>query len=121
MVSNTREIGFLHEKQAVNYLLEHNYKILETNYRVGRGNEIDIIAAKNETICFIEVKFRNSSVSGHPFESVNYSKQKKICKAARKYICDKKIPLDNPFRFDVIGIIDGRIEHLENAFYYIEG
>lgn len=89
------------------------------NYKVGRNTEIDIIAKDNNTVVFVEVKYRSGEGCGHPLESVGVNKQKKICEAARRYIFSHHLSLDMPYRFDVIGILGDKLEHIENAFLFI--
>ena len=49
----TKEIGDFGEKAAEDYLVEMDYLILERNYRLKFG-EIDIIAAKDGGLVFVE-------------------------------------------------------------------
>lgn len=116
---STRDIGKKYEELAVSYLLDKGYRILDRNFRIGRNSEIDIVAKDNNTIVFVEVKYRSGTSSGHPFESVNVSKQRKICNAARGYIYCNGLSPDIPYRFDVIGICREKVEHVENAFMYM--
>jgi putative endonuclease len=58
-----KNIGNYYEKIAKNYLIENNYIIIDTNYRYKtidfyKPLEIDIIATKNNTIFFFEIKYR---------------------------------------------------------------
>ena len=53
----TKEIGDFGEKAAEDYLVEMDYLILERNYRLKFG-EIDIIAARDGGLVFVEVKTR---------------------------------------------------------------
>lgn len=115
-MSNKRAIGTRYETLASEYLTRNGYIILDRNYRNGRYSEIDIIALKDKTIVFIEVKFRNSSVKGNPLESVNTNKQRRISRAAMRYIFEKGMSEYGKYRFDVIGILNDKIEHIENAF-----
>lgn len=108
------------EDLACQYLKNKGYLIRQTNYKKPTG-EIDLILEKNETIIFVEVKFRKNLDYGYPGESVNIGKQKRILKTALWYIKEKK--LDNyGFRFDVIEIYFHQekqvINHLEHAFTY---
>ena len=57
------------EAVAFNYLIENNYKILNTNFSCKLG-EIDIIAQKDDYIVFVEVKARTSKLYGLPREAV---------------------------------------------------
>lgn len=119
-MENKRLLGQKQEELAASYLRKKGYYIIETNYRVPQA-EIDIVARDQSTIVFVEVKYRKDTKSGHPFEAVTVPKQKKICKAALFYLNQKKIAIENTsIRFDVIGITGDEIEHLENAFDFIE-
>lgn len=111
---NKRKTGNEGEKKAISFLENEGCEILETNYSCKIG-EIDIIAKKNNTVIFIEVKYRKNIRLGMPYESVNYHKQKKIIKSAFLYAQKKRI-IENPMRFDVIEIIDDEIHWFENAF-----
>ena len=112
-------IGCIGENLARAYLLKKGYRILEQNYKVFFG-EIDIIAEKNNCICFVEVKSRKSDKYGSPEEAITYHKQKKIIKVAQLYIKKKRIE-DKYFRFDVITLIFDKhslkdFKHIVNAF-----
>ncbi|MCF6245969.1 MAG: YraN family protein [Desulfobacula sp.] len=91
------------EKIAVFFLKKHGFNILETNYRT-KFAEIDIIAKENDTLCFIEVKTRQSLRKGLPREAVTFSKQKKIILGASLYLKQKKLN-DVRTRFDVVEVI----------------
>ncbi len=115
---NRNNIGFAKEKQAALYLKNKGYIILSTNYH-SRFGEVDIIARDNETLVFVEVKFRASERYGDPAEYVNINKQKKICQAALTYFSFNHFREDTPCRFDVIAIYsDDTIRHIENAFMF---
>ena len=102
------------ESIATLYLKKKHYKILEKNYRT-RNGEIDIIAKIGDTVVFVEVKKRNSDVTGRPEEYVTPLKRKKIIMCAKKYIFDNEID-DKKMRFDVISILGEEITHIVNAF-----
>lgn len=113
---NKRKLGTAYEKLAAEYLLSKGYAIIERNYRNPFG-EIDILAKKNNTWVFCEVKFRSSGSCGSPLEAVSYRKQKRISKAALYFYARHGYEESIPCRFDVIAIDGGgSIEHMENAF-----
>lgn len=115
---NKRKIGTDYELVAAEYLKKKGYTILERNYRNPHG-EIDIIARDGDTIVFCEIKYRAGKRYGDPLEAVDARKQRRISKVALYYTAGSKAPQNVFYRFDVIGIHgDGRIEHIENAFYY---
>ena len=112
----TKEIGDFGEKAAEDYLVEMDYLILERNYRLKFG-EIDIIAAKDGGLVFVEVKSRSNINYGYPSEAVNYKKKQKITNVAKYYILNNC--LDNiSIRFDVIEVYlkSKKINHIVNAF-----
>ena len=118
-MANKREIGIKYENAVADYLENEGYIILDKNFRNGRYSEIDIIALDRGTIVFAEVKYRSSDMKGHPLESVDVSKQRRISRAAQRYIFEKGLDEDNSYRFDVIGILDKEIKHIKNAFDFI--
>lgn len=108
-----RRLGFWGEHSAVKFLKRNGYKILERNYRCPFG-EVDIIAARDEVIAFCEVKTRSDRTFGMPNEAVRRDRQKRYINAARYYFNGRTI--DCTVRFDIIEILDGRINHIESAF-----
>lgn len=105
------------EDQAVHFLKKRSYHIIARNYKTSFG-EIDIIASINDTLCFVEVKSRQSHHYGYPAEFVNAIKQRKIIKTAKHFIMKKNIKSDQQIRFDVISVCgNDECDHLENAFF----
>ena len=90
------------------------YKILENNFKCVLG-EVDIIAKDKNVIVFIEVKYKSSFCFGEPREKVTLHKQQKIKQVAQFYLKSKKM-LDSMVRFDVIEVLDDKIEHIFDAF-----
>ncbi len=127
---NTKDIGALGEKVAEGYLKKKGYRILDRNYspRFVSGplqGEIDIIAKKEDTISFIEVKtLKDNFTQGFsPEQKVDFKKQRKIIKTVESWLIEKKIPLDSKQQIDVISVeIDSnnkkaKIRHLKNAVF----
>ena len=106
--------GDLGEQKAVEFLKRRKYKILERNYKNKIG-EIDIIAQQKKKMIFVEVKTRSSLQYGNPAEAVNYHKQKKIRQVAECYLQQNKLE-DADMRFDVIEVLDGDVNYIEDAF-----
>lgn len=114
------KLGSLGEQLAEKYLKEKGHLILEKNYRTKLG-ELDIIAKKDNTIIFLEVKTRTSDAFGAPREAVGNKKQKTIQRLSQQYILHRKLEaLSFNYRFDVIEVkIVGKrykIEHIKDAF-----
>ena len=90
------------ETLAAIYLQEKGFKILERNYSTKAG-ELDIIAAKNGILHFIEVKTRSSGKYGKPEEAVDEKKLEKMERAALLYRAKNHPPFDYE-SMDVIAI-----------------
>lgn len=122
----TKDTGLFGEKIARMYLKEKGYRILDANYEKKWGGaakgEIDIVAKKDGTVSFVEVK-TISSGSGYfmPEEKVDFRKKRKLIRLAEMWLQDRKIPLDSKWQIDVVSIIIGplskepEIRHFENA------
>lgn len=106
--------GDIGEFDAVEFLKNKGYKILQTNYKTKFG-EIDIIAQDGKVIVFVEVKRRSTLAFGRPIEAVDARKQQKIRKVAEFYLMIKH-KSENDARFDVIEVLDTEINHEINAF-----
>ena len=112
---NTRKKGQMGEDIAVKYLQENGYEIIERNKHFSRACEIDIIAYKNDTLIFIEVKTRTTNSFGIPFEAITKTKYQHIKTGVYTYLKDN--PEYKKYRIDAISIIlkpELTIEHLKN-------
>ena len=115
-----KQTGDAGEEYCAKYLKKHGFKILDRNYRKPFG-EIDIIALKNELLCFVEVKTRHYNSMTQPYEAVDYRKRQRIIKAAQAYLTEKNIQMY--CRFDVCEVITDKeslklfnLNYIENAF-----
>ena len=80
-----KEFGRKGELIAAEYLKNHGYEILATNYHCKFG-ELDIVALEGEVLCFVEVKSRTSLVYGLPCEAVTARKLSHIQRCAFYYM-----------------------------------
>lgn len=112
---NRRLKGTEWEEKAADYLADMGYRILQMNYKCRIG-EIDIIARDGGYYVFAEVKYRNSDEYGSPFEAVTPAKQRRIRRVAQMYLLEHGISMYVNCRFDVIGILNGEITLLKDAF-----
>lgn len=106
-------IGRKGEAAARVYLEMRGYRILETNFRRPRC-EIDIVASKDDTVYFVEVKYRRNDDQGGGFEAVTATKVRRMAYAAETWVEEYKwrgpyqlavVELEGP-QFAVIGFID---------------
>lgn len=110
-------LGLIGEQQAIQFLKDLGYTILETNYRYGRL-EADILALNDGVLVVIEVKTRSNSYFGAPEEFVTQNKQNHLLVIVNHYL--ETLSLDLEVRFDVIAVLKTdtgfKIEHIEDAF-----
>lgn len=112
------ERGQYGEKIAMAHLRNEGYVILDVNWRSSHL-EIDIIAAKDNEIVFVEVKTRKDEEYMLPTASVDKNKINNIVRAANSYIIQKDTNLEP--RFDIITVVGNRepfkVEHIKEAFF----
>lgn len=104
----SRHKGDIAENQAVSYLQDRGYTLVEQNYNTKMG-EIDIIMTKDNVYHFIEVK---SGVGFDPIYNLTPSKLKKVIKTSYAYIKHHK--LSHAFCIDAVIVREGTIDFLEN-------
>ena len=112
------ELGKKGEEIALRHLAAKKYRILETNWRLGK-NEIDIIARDGKYLVVVEVKTRQSNFFAEPETSVTREKQRALIRAANAYVRLKNI--NDEVRFDIVSVLVSNdkeeINHIEDAFY----
>jgi putative endonuclease len=109
--------GRLGEKKAERFLRKRGYKMIGRRVRVGRHDEIDLIARDGETMVFVEVKTRKNEIYGRPAAAVTREKRRKLSRAAVVFLQKRK--LRPPYiRFDIVEVIEEPfdIRHIQNAF-----
>lgn len=120
MTRYQKELGRSGEQEAVRHLTKSGYTIVETNYTT-RFAEIDIIAATQDCLVFVEVKARTSLKKGFPREAVHAAKQRKIIQAAQQFLKNQPPAAWRHMRFDVMEIFfeptQTRINHIPHAFH----
>jgi putative endonuclease len=114
-VSDKIEIGRQGENLAAEFLMKKGWKIVNRNYRHGKG-EIDLIVRRDDWTIFVEVKTRSSTAYGEPEDFVDVFQMRKIYDAAEEFIFSTD--WQGHVRFDVVSIKLGsppEIEHFEDA------
>ncbi len=109
--------GQVCEQLACDYLKKNGLRLIDKNFH-SRYGEIDLIMQHEDTLAFIEVRYRKNQNYGGAKESVTPGKQKKIQKTALVYM--QKKGREYNARFDVIAISGENnnlnIEWIKNAF-----
>ena len=115
---NTKQTGEDGENRATQYLISKGFAIIERNWRT-KGGEIDIIAYKNDTIVFVEVKTLPNGTTDMIQRELNYQKRQRIIKTSKRFLLNHRQYSNSYIRYDVI-VIDmpgfERVYHIENAF-----
>jgi putative endonuclease len=116
------EVGKWGESVAEKHLRAKGLKIRARRLRIGRRDEIDILAQDGDQLVFVEVKTRRGDIYGRPITAVDRAKRTRMSRAAVRYIRrlrNTKIF----FRFDVVEVVgcpentkDLIVRHIPNAF-----
>ena len=114
------DLGKWGEDEAVLYLEDQGYTIVDRDWRLGR-RDLDILAFSPDgnTLVIVEVKTRTGEDFLQPEEAVTRSKMRNLAIAANAYV--KERPVDKELRFDVISIVGCNhqvksLQHLKDAF-----
>jgi putative endonuclease len=120
------EIGKIGENLASSFLMKQGFSILERNYHVPVG-EIDIVAKKDNSLRFIEVKsvkvtnFNNlDRLVIRPEDNLTSAKWLKLLKAVQIYLKHKGVPHETPYQIDLACVYvnelkrEGKVKLLQN-------
>ena len=105
----SRFSGNLAEDKAASFLESRGFLILERNFYAKKLGEIDIIASKDNTIHFVEVK---SGITFEPIYNITKSKLRHVINSAEYYLKFKN--LKNAFSIDALIVKNDDIELIEN-------
>lgn len=100
------ERGQRAEAGACDYLQRQGLRLVERNYRCVRG-EIDLIMRDQETLVFVEVRYRAGQRFGGAAASVDARKQARLVAAALHYLQQHPAAGRRPCRFDVMASVPG--------------
>jgi len=108
-----RALGAAGEELAAAWYVARGYRVVCRNWRC-RDGELDLVVRKGRQLVFVEVKARTTDRFGIPAEAVTRAKQVRIRRLARQYLASTGER--GSLRFDVVGILAGRLEVIESAF-----
>ena len=111
--------GAAAESAAADLLVSRGLTLVDANVRY-RDGELDLVMRDGDTLVFVEVRFRSSGGFGGAAASVTAAKQRRLVRAATRYLAMHPSLALLPSRFDVV-CADGkagavRIEWLRDAF-----
>ncbi len=122
---NVNKLGKAAESAAAAYLTRQGLALKTQNYHC-RWGEIDLIMDDDQTLVFVEVRYRKNNSFGHALETIDQKKQKKIIKAALHYTQKNHLFDNTDMRFDVVSLTSTdkqlgdnnvTIDWVKNAFY----
>lgn len=114
-----RAAGAIFEQRACAELQRAGLKLLDRNYTTRYG-EIDLVMLDRDTVVFVEVRHRFTSMHGDAATSVHAGKQLKLIRTAELWLAQNTRYAQRACRFDVMSY-DGPIEQatarwLKSAF-----
>jgi putative endonuclease len=119
-VRGSRKSGVYWEKTAESFLRKKGLRLLQRNFS-SRFGEIDLIMEDEQTVVFVEVKYRKNNQHGSGADAVTFHKQGRISRTAAWYLAKNPHRAECVCRFDVISIdpkkSDQGIEWIRSAFY----
>lgn len=120
--SDTERSGAWGEEIAEKMLRRKGFKIIGRRVKIGRRDELDIVARDGRELVFVEVKTRATEEFGEPLSAVNRGKRHALSRAAVRYLKRLQSP-EVIFRFDVVEVIgtpdsgeEPVVRHVPNAF-----
>ncbi|MEE9166262.1 MAG: ribonuclease HII [Candidatus Neomarinimicrobiota bacterium] len=112
-----RILGQWGEKLAARELVHRGYEIVEMNYIAAPFGEIDIIARRDRTLVFVEVKTASQKTFGPPQIRLDGKKLRKLDSAFEVYLGRHEDVSD--CRFDLITVFYGKgqpaVRHFEDC------
>jgi putative endonuclease len=113
-----QQFGIEAEEAAARFLEAAGYTIRARNVRC-TGGELDLVAERDDLICFVEVRMRSSAAWGDPSQTVSWRKQQRVVRSAMRYLASEGIR-GRSIRFDVVSVLGrgaaAELEHIPNAF-----
>lgn len=115
-VPSRNERGRWAENLAAERLTASGLEPVQRNYRCKWG-EIDLVMRDQQTLVFVEVRFRKSGVYGDGAQSVDARKQHKLISSAEHYLQTHANLQDTPCRFDVVSVSPKEVSWIKDAFH----
>ena len=95
------QAGAAAESAAARYLAAQGLRLLDANVRY-RDGELDLVMREGDVLVFFEVRYRASDDFGGATASITPTKQRRLIRAASRYLAAHPALASLPCRFDVI-------------------
>ena len=119
MLSSKQKIGKEIENLACAYLQQRGLRLIVANYPCKFG-EVDLIMSDDQTLVFIEVRYRKNFNYGDGAATVDKNKQRRIIKAATYYLQERNLYDKVLCRFDIVavsGVSKYELDWIKDAFW----
>ncbi len=134
-MSTSKARGQAAEELAAAHLERAGLRVIERN-AISGGVELDMICLASDgdeqrgarggspTYVFVEVRSRHSEERGHPLETIDHRKRRRIVKGATAWLTERGLWERVYVRFDVVAVVGGgdagdaagRVEWIRAAF-----
>ena len=98
-----KEAGDQSEADALRHLQAAGLKLITRNYRCP-GGELDLVMLDQQTLVFVEVRFRRDRNFGGALASINPRKQQRLLLAAQRFLQTHREYQKLRARFDVVSL-----------------
>jgi len=102
-MSDARRIGSAIEDAAANHLLALGWTLVARRQKTAHG-ELDLVAFDDQTLAFVEVRFRQDGNANH---SITPAKRAKLVLAVAEFCAKFELADTTPIRMDVL-LHDGK-------------
>ena len=121
---STTARGLAIEARVAAWLEARGFSIEDRNVECG-GVELDIVAREpgGTRRVFFEVRSRSSDERGHPLETINAAKRRRLVRGATAWLVERSLWEKVEVRFDVIAVLASdphgplQIEHVRDAYW----
>lgn len=108
--------GAAAEEAAARHLADAGCRLLARNARY-RDGELDLVMRERDLVVFVEVRLRSDERYGGASASVDAFKQRRLVRAAQRWLVEHHGERWPACRFDVVTVDgSGRIEWIRDAF-----
>ena len=108
-----RAAGRAAEDAALEHLRRHSLELVERNY-LSRFGEIDLVMREDDTLVFVEVRYRSGKSHGSAAETVDARKRAKLIATAQCYLQYSR--WRHACRFDVVALSGANVDWIRDAF-----